>query len=108
MGLNPYNTMDDLISGFDSMNTWDSEKNYIDLINSIENARCIFETEKPTVESIVSYIEFASNRYVYMNKFISFDDINEKIQEFFNCSNPLKKIRISYDIDIYIYNYIQV
>jgi hypothetical protein len=99
--------MDDLISCFDSMNTWDSEKNYIDLINSIENARCIFEI--PTTESIVSYIELASNRYVYMNKFISFDDdIQKKFQDFFNCSNGLKKIRISYEIDMYIYNYIQV
>jgi Tat protein secretion system quality control protein TatD with DNase activity len=98
--------MDDLISGFDSMNTWDSEKNYIDLINSIENARCILETDSPTFESIVSYIEYASNRYIYMNKFISFDDIKEKLQDFFHCSNGLEKIRISYDIDMYLYNYI--
>jgi hypothetical protein len=98
--------MDDLISSFSSMNTWDSEKNYLDLVNSIENASCILDSENPTIESIESYINFASNRYIYMTKFIFFDDIKEKLQEFFKCSNDLNKIRISYDIDLYIYNYI--
>jgi hypothetical protein len=106
--------MDDLISDFDSMNTWDSEKNYKDLINSIENAIYILETENPTFESIICYINLASNRYNYMTNIgffdfdLSFDYIKDKFHEFFNCSNGLEKIMISYDIDMYIYNYLEI
>jgi hypothetical protein len=99
--------MDDLIDSFDSMNTWDSHQNYLDLINSIENARSILHTKNPTVDSIASYIELASNRYIYMTKFFSFDDITDNLQLFFNTSHALKKIKISYDIDLCLFNYIQ-